>query len=89
MNLITGFSGVPWLFFFMKQFGLRFAFLAFCLSGFCLSVQENIGWLFGLGDRAVEVVYKLFLVLIFLGPSCVLVLYGFCYCFCYSRCRAL
>lgn len=34
-----------------------------------------------------EVVYKLFLVLIF-GALCVLVLYGFCVCFCYSRCRS-
>lgn len=27
MNLITGFFGVPWLFFTTKQFGLCFAFL--------------------------------------------------------------
>lgn len=41
MNLLTGFFGVPWFFFSMKQFGLRFAF--FVSLGFVFSPKKT--WL--------------------------------------------
>lgn len=86
MNLITGFFGVPWLFFFTKQFGLCFSCFLFLGSVFLFFRFLKTWLVIWFGGLAVEVVYKLFLVFI-LGPSCVLVLYGFFFQFCCSRCR--
>lgn len=86
MNLIMGFFGVPWLFFLRNNLG--YVFPAFCFwVPFFFSVFPFLKtWLvIWFGGLAVEVVYKLFLVFI-LGPSCVLVLYGFFFQFCCSRC---
>jgi len=67
MNLITGFFGVPWLLFFHETIWAMFFFSCF---GFCFFIKRKhkVGWLFGLGDRAVEVVTNYFLFLFFWGP---------------------
>lgn len=76
------------VFVFYETIWATFCFFCFCLSGLCLFVKENIRLVIWLGRLSGGGSLQIISCSYFLGPSCVLVLYGFYYCCCYSRCRS-
>lgn len=54
----------------MRQFGLRSAFVAFCLSGFCFSVQENIRLVIWFGQSRGGGSLQIISCSYFWGPLC-------------------